>query len=55
MANPEHLKILKQGVEVWNRWKEKRSDVMLDFRSADLKGQTYWNVVLWGGSSNATV
>ncbi|HKP51428.1 MAG TPA: toll/interleukin-1 receptor domain-containing protein [Chloroflexia bacterium] len=22
MANPEHLKILKQGVEVWNKWRE---------------------------------
>ena len=21
MANPEHLKILKQGVEVWNKWR----------------------------------
>jgi hypothetical protein len=22
MANPEHLKILKKGVEVWNEWRE---------------------------------
>lgn len=22
MANEEHLKIIKQGVEVWNRWRE---------------------------------
>ena len=22
MANPKHLNILKQGVEVWNRWRE---------------------------------
>ena len=23
MANPEHLAILKQGVEVWNKWNAK--------------------------------
>lgn len=22
MANPEHLEILKKGVEVWNEWRE---------------------------------
>jgi len=22
MANPEHLEILKQGVESWNKWHE---------------------------------
>ena len=25
MANEEHLKILKQGVDVWNRWRKKNN------------------------------
>ena len=25
MANPEHVRILNQGVEMWNRWREERS------------------------------
>ncbi len=30
MANPEHVKILKQGVEVWNKWREEKADVKVD-------------------------
>jgi len=36
MANPEHLEILKQGVEVWNRWREENSIVIPNLRGADL-------------------
>ena len=38
MANPEHLEILKQGVEVWNRWREDNPDVIPDLKQADLQG-----------------
>jgi len=46
MANEEHLKILKQGVEAWNEWRKQNavipdlSEISLigaDFRRADLK------------------
>ena len=29
MANPEHLEILKHGVEQWNKWREEHSRVVL--------------------------
>jgi len=29
MANPEHLKILKQGVQQWNWWRDEHSRVVL--------------------------
>ena len=38
MANPEHVKILKQGVEVWNRWREERPDIVPDLSQAVLQG-----------------
>lgn len=36
MANPEHLKILKQGVEVWNRWRAENPEVRPDLSDVDL-------------------
>jgi uncharacterized protein YjbI with pentapeptide repeats len=38
MANPEHLQILKQGVEAWNAWRDQHRNVVVDLSQADLKG-----------------
>ena len=36
MANEEQLAILKQGVDVWNKWREDNPNVVIDFRKANL-------------------
>ena len=38
MANPEHLKILEQGVEGWNKWRKENPDVRPDLIEANLEG-----------------
>jgi len=37
MANQEHLDILKQGVDVWNRWKENHPEIDVDLSQASLR------------------
>ena len=43
MANEEHLRILKQGVEAWNQWREENPGILwpelsgADLREADLR------------------
>ncbi len=37
MANPEHLEIVKQGVEQWNKWRKENPEVWPDLSGADLK------------------
>jgi uncharacterized protein YjbI with pentapeptide repeats len=37
MANPEHLRILGQGIEVWNRWRQDNPEVLPDLEGASLK------------------
>ncbi len=36
MANPRQLKKLKEGVEAWNKWREKNLDVKINLRGANL-------------------
>ena len=38
MANPEHLAMLKEGVEVWNQWRREHPEADLDFSNTDLRG-----------------
>ena len=35
MANPEHLEILGQGVEVWNKWREENPHIRPDLSHAN--------------------
>jgi hypothetical protein len=39
MANPEHLAILKEGVEVWNQWREENPEIQPDLSNSDLCGE----------------
>lgn len=36
MANPEHVDILRQGVEVWNAWRKRHHEIQPDLSGADL-------------------
>ena len=37
MANPEHLEILKQGVDVWNKWRKENPRAIPDLRGTKLR------------------
>lgn len=54
MTNPEHFEIIKQGVAVWNKWKEENPKVEPDLSkssitSADLRGINFNHANLSGG------
>jgi hypothetical protein len=48
MANPEHVKILKQGVNAWNKWMMENSEKIPDLEGADLHGADLEGVNLPG-------
>jgi hypothetical protein len=50
MANPEHLKILKQGVGAWNKWRIEVHTIRPDLGSADLLGEDLIGADLGGAN-----
>lgn len=48
MANPEHLKILKRGVDAWNKWRHEHEEVIPELSHADLRGVVLSFVDLFG-------
>ncbi len=53
MANPEHLAILKRGVEVWNEWRSEGDAIKVDIydphpKAVDLRGANLSNENLQG-------
>jgi hypothetical protein len=43
MAGEEHVALLKQGVVVWNKWREENPDIRLDLIGADLNRADRYN------------
>lgn len=41
MANPKHLEILKQGHEVWNKWREENPEIVPDLSGENLEGTNF--------------
>jgi hypothetical protein len=48
MPNEEHLMILRQGIEVWNRWREENEEIRPDLSNANLFGVWLQEFNLWG-------
>ncbi|MBN2410093.1 pentapeptide repeat-containing protein [candidate division KSB1 bacterium] len=46
MANPDHLKILKNGIKEWNAWRKSYPLTIPDLRDLKLKGAKLWGINL---------
>ena len=53
MANQEHLDNLKQGVDEWNKWRDKNSEIRPDLVRADLGGANLHGAHLDGANLDA--
>ena len=48
MANSDQIKILKQGVRTWNKWRDEVNEIMPDLSGADLYGANLHDANLSG-------
>ena len=56
MANPEHVKILKQGMDVWNNWREENPWIKPSLRGASLDGTDLrWANLRWANLRGVTL
>lgn len=55
MANLEHVEIVKQGVEVWNKWREKHREIVPDLAHAHLIGAALVGANLIGAVLRGTI
>ncbi len=46
MANEEHLALLKQGIEVWNKWRDENPEIRPNLKDADLRNADLRNANL---------
>ncbi|HLQ28337.1 MAG TPA: pentapeptide repeat-containing protein [Ktedonobacteraceae bacterium] len=46
MANQAHLNILRQGVDVWNKWRKENVDIQPDLSKADLQKANLFGIDL---------
>src|SRR6266480_4081164 len=46
MANQEHLEILKQGVFVWNKWRDVQKNIRPDLNEVDLSNTNLRGAIL---------
>jgi uncharacterized protein YjbI with pentapeptide repeats len=54
MANPEHLKVLRQGVAAWHAWRLRNPEIIPDLSGAKLNGVTLHGADLHGANLNRT-
>jgi uncharacterized protein YjbI with pentapeptide repeats len=56
MANPEHFAILKQGVDVWNQWREQNRHLIPNLKGIQLLGANLINAnLMWANLFSANL
>jgi len=55
MANRAHIRILGQGVNVWNRWRKNRPSISPDLSGADLTNRNLTGANLANTNLNRSI